>query len=117
MRAMRRVRNLAFVALVVTLAWAGQAKLRAESGGFFCGYGYCTLTYDDCNGTWDYASYPDGGTTEPGDCLIIYHPGLIVEGGGGGGGTCYINLSDSGGYYWSVSEQCGSDWCFACVQR
>lgn len=42
---MRRIRNVAFLGLLVTLVWAGQARVRADSGGFFCVYGYCQLTY------------------------------------------------------------------------
>jgi len=34
MRTMRRIRNAAFLALLVTLASAGQAKLGADSGGY-----------------------------------------------------------------------------------
>lgn len=50
MRSMRRIRNVAFLGLLVTLVWAGSANLSADSGGFFCGYGDCVLTYDDCYG-------------------------------------------------------------------
>jgi len=117
MRATRRIRNLAFVALIVTLAWTGQATLRAESGGFYCGYGLCTLTYDECIGTWEYHSYPDYGLSELGSCFIIYHPGILPEGGGGGGGTCYVNLDNGYGYHWSVAgDPCEGGYCFACNQ-
>lgn len=118
MRTMRRIRNVAFLLLVVALAGTSQAKLSADDGGFFCGYGDCVLTYDNCEGTWEDYYYPDSRAgNEPGDCFIIYHAVLTF------GGSCYINLDDEGLYTWSVpGEDCSGTYgqgayCFACVQQ
>jgi hypothetical protein len=119
MRTTRRIRNVAFLGLLIALIWAGPVTLRADSGGFYCGYGDCVLTYDNCFGTWTYYSYPDYGLTEPGSCFIIYERALCQQ-GGGGDCSCYINLADEGGYWWSVpgQEDCpgSGQYCFACNQ-
>jgi len=120
MRRMRRIRNVAFLGLLVTLICAGPVSLQADSGGFFCGYGDCTLTFDNCQGTWYYYSYPEQGLSEPGDCLIFYEVALLE--GGGGGSTCWVNLDVQGIYTWAVqNEPCSlegkSGRCFACVQQ
>ena len=109
MRSIRRVRNLAFLCLLVTLVWAGSIDLRADSGGYYCGYGDCTLLYTDCNGSWQVVS---GGYY--GACLLQYTLGLQGEGGGG----CQIDLIDEGSYYWEhipPGQDCGQNHCFACL--
>jgi hypothetical protein len=51
-----------FLALLLTVAWGGQAKLKADSGGYFACYGYCTILWD-CAGSVDgeYIYMDDGG--------------------------------------------------------
>jgi hypothetical protein len=103
---MRRIRNIAFLGLLVTLVWAGSVNLRADSGGYFCAYGYCMLTYDNCDGNWMHDTLPQG------QCVIRYQ--VLIA---GGGGTCQINLASGSGYNWIVTEEgaCGDDhWCFLC---
>ena len=122
MRTLRRIRNVAFLGLVVTLAWAGQVKLSADSGGFYCGYGDCVLTYDNCEGTWDPHFYadPEAGN-EPGDCLLIYDVALLPP----PGDTCYINAYAEGLYEWPLGadgcleQSCEGGTCqyCACVQQ
>lgn len=105
MRSMRRIRNVAFLGLLVTLIWAGSANLSADSGGFFCGYGDCVLTYYDCYGAWT-----PGSCGEPGCCSWMYTPAMQ-----GGGEVCYINYESSGMFQWHY-EPCGENHCFVCYQ-
>jgi hypothetical protein len=111
MRTMRRIRNVAFLGLVVTLAWAGQVDLRADSGGFYCGYGDCTLLYDDCEPppttTWTYFSYPGPGLPNYGDCRIELR---------GGTQGCSVHLEDGGLYKWTIADWGGGDLDFFCLQ-
>jgi hypothetical protein len=62
MRTIRRIRNAAFLGLVVALAWGGQVKLSADSGGYFACYGNCTVLWD-CAGSVssEYDFMEDGG--------------------------------------------------------
>lgn len=116
MRTMRRLRNSAFLALLVTLVWAGPVNLRADSGGYYCGYGDCTLTYDNCQGTWEVYNYPQYGLTEPGSCFIIYNIANLPY----PGDTCDVNLDDEGSFHWSIEgdPDCPGEGqtCFACNQ-
>ena len=105
MRSMGRIRNLAFLGLLVTLIWAGSVNLSADSGGFFCGYGECTLTYSNCYGSWTYVGPPH---LPNGHCGIGYEPAMQ-----GDDDPCYISLQSSGAYYW-VYETCGTGHCFLC---
>jgi len=62
MQTMRRTRNAAFLALLLTLAWGGETKLKADTGGYFACYGYCTILWDcDQSVQSDYVFMEDGG--------------------------------------------------------
>ena len=120
MQTIRRFRNLAFLSLVVAVALTSQAKLSADSsGGFYCGYGDCTLTYDNCQGSWDAYYYPDNGApSEPGDCMLVYHVALVPE----PGDTCYIHTDAQGSvYHWPLGDHgceesaCGQGTCWYCA--
>jgi hypothetical protein len=112
MRTMRRIRNVAFLGLLLTLIWARPVDLRAHDGGFYCGYGYCTLTYDDCFGTWTRWDYRGMGLQYPGECILRYEPAV------GGEGTCYINYEDEGPFEWyePAPVPCTGGRCFVCYQ-
>lgn len=114
----KRIRNGAFLGLLLTLVWAGPIGLLADtdtstssSGGWFCGYGDCEITWTDCPGTWHYWSYPDGGTYTYGDCLVEYEPS---------GGACSpdtnVDTSVSGNLYRWERELISGNWWWACHQ-
>ena len=69
MRTMRRIRNAAFLGLVVTLASAGQVKLSADQGGYFACYGYCTVRWDCADTAVNEYIFMDNG----GACIRITH--------------------------------------------
>jgi hypothetical protein len=114
----KRIRNVAFLGLLATLVWAGPVSLRAdtdstnsESGGWQCGYGDCQITWTECPGTWNYWSYPDGGTNGPGDCIVQYDPS---------GEACSVdnnvNTSATGSLYRWNRSLIGGDWWWTCSQ-
>ena len=116
----RRIRNVAFLALLVTLVWAGPVTLRADydsttdpSGGFFCGYGDCQITWDDCPGTWNWYSWPDeSAPPNPGDCAVQYVPS---------GEACSVDeniqTSVTGNLYrWGPRGLAGGNYWWTCYQ-
>jgi hypothetical protein len=120
MRTTTRIRNLAFLGLLMTLVWAGPVNLRADSavssassGGFFCGYGDCEITWTDCPGTWYWWSYPDGDAPpSPGDCTVKYEPsgeGCAVE-------TSVDTTTRGNLYQWEGPEPQGSGVFWVCHQ-
>jgi hypothetical protein len=88
-----RSRSRTFVTSVVGLALAFvvgmTVPLKAESGGFMCGYGDCWLLYDDCAG----AQYTDHGG---GLCTIeiTWQPGCQISRDCNGGMFGWKGLQD-----------------------
>ena len=73
------------VGIALALVVATGVRLRADSGGFFCGYGDCWLQYSDC----DWASYE---STGGGGCQVS------VAGNAG----CSVQMAcDGGAFGWT----------------
>lgn len=106
MTSSRRIRNVAFLALLVTLVWAGSVTLRADSGGFFCAMGDCMLLYDNCEGSWDYYEPPHENAPPCSGCCTI----KLTNNTG-----CSVQLYDEWIYRWAEDPQ-GSTTFFYCYQ-
>jgi hypothetical protein len=120
MRTMRRIRNVAFLGLLVTFVWAGPVSVRAEDGGYYCGYGDCTLQYLNCQGVWTDYYYPALGLNNPQECILAYDKALLPP----PGDTCYVFLNDEGSYHWASEDPIacpelgGSNTvCFVCLMN
>jgi hypothetical protein len=103
MRTLRRIRNVAFLGLLVAVSWSEQATLSA-AGGYFCAYGICEVTWTGCSGTWNKWDYPDQDAPDClGCCTIKYTPG--------GSGNCDIEYDPqetTQGYKMDYDEQGGN---------
>lgn len=73
---MRTIRNVVFVVLCAMVLVAPEPTgASSESGGFFCGYGMCTLLYDGCD--WAHRDDLGGGdcevtTSQNHGCQVTY---------------------------------------------
>jgi hypothetical protein len=86
----------AVTALALALVIGATVQARSESGGFFCGYGDCWITYDYCFSTPQYQDLGNGEceVTLGEECFIS---GMACDGGAFG----WVGL---GGYSWGVES-------------
>lgn len=88
------------IGLTLAFVFALGVRLSADSGGFYCGYGDCLLTYDceneDYSSAWHYTNMGNG------SCRISV--------GIGPTNSCYVNLDTYGAWHW-VDDGGGQNFC------